>query len=288
VKSFGFIVLPCLLLLSVSCNNCLGGSAPRSPVTTQTEIEGQRFLLKADDFDLENIIGLIKDSKLKDASELEKRINDGSGINNVDIDQDGVIDYIMVKESRGAKGITLDFLAVPSSIKDESRAETIASLTFSQNTSSKDVQVQGGYPAYVQGGENAYYSGIIPHGGMSFGDAFFLAWLFSPGRMMFYQPFMPMYYYPRPVVPYNQRAPRPRSSGFARAPRPSSYQIDSANLKSRSGAARPYGARSNTNPPRRATSFSQPTHSYRPSPAPRSPTRSFFRMGGRGFGGRRR
>lgn len=269
MNAFRFIALLLSLLLLAACNK------PSS--STQTEVKGQAFLFRASDFNLEAVISLIKGNQIKDASELEKRLNKGSDLSNVDLDQDGVIDYIQVKESRGAKGVTLDFLAIPSANPKEDEAELVASLTFSQNAASKDVQVYGGYPGYAQGGGSLFYSGVIPHSGFSFGDAFFLAWLFSPGRSLFYQPFMPMYYMPRPVVPYSQRPYRPQTSGFKQSARPSNYTTNET-LKTRKNSAQPYRLRTPTTP-QRSRSF---------SPMRTQPSRGFFRSGGgRSFRGRR-
>jgi len=186
------LLIPTLVSFAfMACNS----ASQRAPASEPTQ-----FLLSSNDFDLEAVIGLIKGNKIKDAADLEKQINAGNAINNVDMDHDGKIDYIKVKENRNGSNMTFDFLAIPSSSQNEAQGKTVASITFSQNQAANNTQIQGGYPNYVQGYNQNYYNTYMPHQGLSFGDALFLAWIFSPGRSMYYHPYAPVVYIQRPVI----------------------------------------------------------------------------------------
>ncbi len=162
---------------------------PQTSTTTtkSTEASGTSFLLDASAFDLETVVALIKDGALEDMQALEKEINDTeSAINNVDIDGDGNVDFIAVEETRGDDGkMVLSFIAYPSSDPDnEEGYTTVAEVSVSQNTTTKEVEISGGYPDYVSGYDSHYYH--TRHSGMSMGDAIFLSWLLTPSRPLYY------------------------------------------------------------------------------------------------------
>ena len=199
---------------------------------TQTQKKVDASLLSFEDFDLETIVALIKEDKVNGAEQLESFVNGDNGVNNVDIDKDGKIDYIRVVEGRDGQAITLDFSATPSSGKGEE--VTVANLKFTQNTTSNEMVVEGAYPNYVRGYDNHYYSYHTPHHhGLTTGEAIFLMWLMTPSRGMYVRP-VPMYQ-PRPVYSSSQlqttRATTrttTKVSPIKRAKRPDSYQVKSA------------------------------------------------------------
>lgn len=152
-------------------------------------VQGDTFLLNSDDFDLETVIGLVKGNGISNIEELEAQINSpDTGINNVDLDADGKIDYILVKENRDGGKFTLEFMAVPSGSKKEEEANLVASMNIKQ--SGENTEVSGGYPSYVSGHDSHHYH-YSHRGGMSMGQALFLAWMISP---------RPMYMSPRPYM----------------------------------------------------------------------------------------
>lgn len=246
-----------------------------------TQIEGEQFLLNAQDFDLQTVIAMIRDNKLKDAEDLEKKINDGSGINNVDVDNDGSIDYIKVKESRKGSAVALEFLAIPSSTKNLDDAVTVSTIDFSRKSGSNDVQIQGGYANHVNGHENSFFSSIVPSIGSSLGQALFLSWLFMPSRPYFYTPMMPMYA-AYPVMPQNDLSRRRDSyrqnqntSNINRSTQPSSFDAGSQKPKRSFSSLRNKGGVKSFEPrsgqiksPRSTSSFKRPF---------RMPMRSFRR-----------
>jgi hypothetical protein len=198
---------------------------------TQTQKKVQASLLSFEDFDLETVVAVVKENKVNGAEELESFINSDNGINNVDVDKDGKIDYVRVVEGRDGQVITLDMSATPSSGGEE---VTVANLRFTQNTTSSEMVVEGAYPNYVRGYNDHYYSYHTPHRhGLTTGEALFLVWLMTPNRGMYVRP-VPMYQ-PRPVYTSSQlRSTRTTTrattkvSPVKRAKRPDSYKVKSA------------------------------------------------------------
>lgn len=180
---------------------------------TKEDIKHESYLLNSDDFDLETVIGIVKGNGVKDIETLEKQINDpGSGINNVDVDNDEKIDYIMVKENRDGANYSLEFMAVPSKTGKEDEGNLIASMRIKK--SGGNVEVSGGYPDYIQGHDSHHYR--YNHHGMGFGQAMFLAYMFSP-RAMYY----------RPYGSFGAYAPRSYMSPSQRTSTRTSYQKSS-------------------------------------------------------------
>ena len=184
-------------LVALMAMTMVVGCAPeRSHSRQQTQKQVQGSLLSFEDFDLETVVAMVKQDKVQGAKELEEFINGSNGVNNVDVDKDGKIDYIRVIEGREGQTITLDMVAKPSSGSGEE--VTVANLRFKHNTTSNEMVVEGGYPSYVNGYNSHYYSYHRPHRhGMSTGQAVFLMWLMMPSRSMYLHP-VPMYS-PRPV-----------------------------------------------------------------------------------------
>lgn len=265
------VVVSCSLVLAAGCDD------KKSRTTTRTNVEGQSYLLSSDDFDLETVMGLIKDDKVKGAEELEKAINDDSGINNVDIDRDEKIDYVMVKEGRDGEALLLDFVAIPSSTEKEDEAETVASVRFTRDTQTSQVHVEGGYPSYVDGHHHHYYSYHHRHG-LSVGEALFIAWLFTPSRPLFYRPYSMGFYSPRPVYSSSSLASTRTSyrtsksvGPVQKSARPASYKIASAqkapskwrqqatakggSLSSKRGSMKGFEARDSSKAKKSATGF---------------------------------
>ena len=287
-----FVVLS--VLLAVGCTDT---SRTTSTTQTQTQRTVSGSLLSFSDFDLETVVGVVKQNKVTGAKELEKFVNSDNGINNVDVDKDGKVDYIRVLESREGQNIVLDFAAVPSSGGDE---VTVANLRFAQNTTSKEVVVEGGYPTYVEGHNSHYYSYRRP--GLSFGEAMFLAWLFTPSRSHYYHP-VPVYA-PRSVLgrsTLNQRRTTTRTttkvSPVKSTARPGTYAVKSAQKtqsKLKTKGVSTFRKRDATKQKQKASGFGSTTKpTTKPAPKKKStwgtPRRSKpSRSWGKSSGGRRR
>lgn len=221
-------------MLALALAGC--SSRTETQTTTSQQVDTQSFLLNAKDLDLQAVVGMVKSNRVKSAEELEKAINSDNGINNVDVDKDGKIDYISVKEGRKGDAISLDLMAVPSGTQNPAEAVVVASITFSKNTQTNTVEVSGGFPNYVDGYQDNYYS--YQHRGLSFGEAMFLAWMFTP-RPLYYQPYYYRSYVARPIYSHSVLTTRrtvyrtPGSTVVSSSRRPSAYTIPSAKVPSR-------------------------------------------------------
>lgn len=306
-----------LMCLLASFALVLAGCGPDRARMTKEEIKHNSFLLNSDDFDLETVIGIVKGNGVKNIEELEKTINDGStGINNVDIDNDEKIDYVMVKENREGENFTLEFLAVPSKTGKEDEANLIASMSIKK--SGENVNVSGGYPDYVAGHDTHHYHYSHAHHGMSFGQALFLAYMFSP-RPMYYRPYGTFAYSPRPYMSASQRSTArstyrstttTKVAPVKKQAKPANYKSPKSasktksrfnsgaikgkpgdkSLSSRKGQTTNYKQRSSSQPKKKATGFGGGNKS-KPTSKPKSRSSwgrsSSSRSSGRSFGGGR-
>ncbi len=231
---FLFILIAALAISG--CNSCR--SRTTTTTTTQTNAttaQVSKYILHANDFDLKLVMALITSGTgMNDMSALEQKINDpASGINNVDIDKDGKIDYVSAKESTVGGQQTIEFEAHPSGSAD-AEPVVIASVNVSQNTTTNQVTVSGGHPTYVDGYDSAYYSNVYPRS--HFADAMFMYWMLRPHPLYAprYYGAYPMGYVPRPVlaptVVQSQRTnyqTTTRVSPVPQATRPSNYSSPS-------------------------------------------------------------
>lgn len=185
-------------IVALAVTGCSEEPKPvKSETKTTTNVNVNQYLMDAEAFDMASVIAKLKEGSVKDAEGLQKFINETSGINNVDLDKDGNIDTITVKEERGENGkIAMAVVAHP---KDEKKSATIAEVAFEKNTSTDEITVSGSYPNYVSGHQDHYYRHTLT--GSMIGDMMFYSWLFSP-RPVFYTPYTyGMYGYgARPVL----------------------------------------------------------------------------------------
>jgi hypothetical protein len=163
------------------------------------------YKMDAAEFDLETVVGLLKTKQVKDAEALQKKINEpASGINNVDLDGDKMVDFVAVKEERHSETQRqLDFLAYPSS-KNGGDPTPIASVSFQigqdNGQDHQQLTVVGAYPSYVDGHAGASYVYTVPYTGPSFGELLFLSWLFSPRPVYLAAPYHSFGYQPYGVM----------------------------------------------------------------------------------------
>jgi len=266
-------LLASFVALTFIVAGCSDGRRVDRSSSTQTQV--QASLLSFEDFDLETVVGMIKEDKINGAEQLEQFVNGDNGVNNVDTDKDSKIDYVRVIEGRDGQAITLDFSAVPSGGGEE---VTVASLRFTQNTTSNEMVVEGAYPNYVSGYNDHYYSYHTPHHhGMSVGEAMFLMWLMSPGRGMYVRP-MPMYQ-PRPVYSRTQLTSTrsvtrttTKVSPVKRAQRPNTYQVKSAQKtqsRLKQQQASTFKSRDANKSKPKATGWGAKPKTTKPKPAPK-------------------
>lgn len=250
------------------------------------------------DFSLEIVVGLLQ-SGVADAATLESKINDPStGINNVDIDKDGRVDYIQIVEQMIPSGKKLELIAQPSS--GTIPEMTIAAIKF--DTTGQELVAEAGFAPLVDPAGVHYYRSNLA------ASLLFTQWLLMPSRPIFLVHPRPIgySYYGRRSAPafsqtrttYSQQTriapiqaqPRPQSFNAGRltspprsSPRPVATTVTGAsqgvsnfgvdNRQKSAGTA--FGAA----PAPRAPSFSSPTPrpaapAARPSPPASRPSPS--------------
>lgn len=146
--------------------------SPDEPVveTSSSPVQSPVAIVDAaasEGLDLELIIPLLHE--VKDAKELEERLNEPNGINNLDLNNDGVVDYINVTEygSRNAYGYAL------TTFPENGEEQEIAKIELLREADDRVLtQVSGNEQIY---GENQHYQNRSSGGGF-----FFFMWASSP------------------------------------------------------------------------------------------------------------
>jgi uncharacterized protein YneR len=131
------------LLSMLLCSHCGSKNSYSTNVTSYA----------ADDLDLKAVTALC--SEVKSADELEQKLNDQSTlINNLDLDENGTVDYIKVTEITGEqKGFSLT-VEVPSEQGVEE--QEIATIQYELAEGNHSVQTHGNHHIY---GHGHYYYG---------------------------------------------------------------------------------------------------------------------------------
>ena len=131
----------------------------------------QTMVYAGDGLDLATIGSLLK--KAKNAAELERLLNDpATGVNNLDLNEDGKVDYIKVTEygNDKSKGFSLTVEPVKGEVQE------IATIDIAKTGDDKaEVEVRGNEQIY---GQNHYY-----HSSFGLTDMLFMYWLFRPHPM---------------------------------------------------------------------------------------------------------
>jgi len=185
-----------LFSLLVACDD----DKPNVKFEPTTSIVAQQYLMDAKDLDLELTLGHLKEGEdINDPEALEKWINTTPGVNNVDLDKDGTIDLISVREQEGQDTNTsvLALTANPAS----GESTVVSELQFTHK--SGEVEVNAGYPEYVQGHEHHHYH--MPYS--PWHSPLLSMWLWRPHPLYYH----PMGYYhsaawfhPSPVLGHSQ------------------------------------------------------------------------------------
>lgn len=104
-------------------------------------------------FRLQSVVELVKGKEVADAPALETKINDPEAeLNAVDLDADGVTDFVEVIEEKKGGKTTLKFRAIPSSKKDAPAAKVgvvLATVTL-EIEAEKTLVVHGTYTEHVE------------------------------------------------------------------------------------------------------------------------------------------
>ena len=155
-RTFAILILG---LFAVACGGSSGGRyQPGVRTNTQVSVV-QQIPFNAEDFDLATVQALVIEGNVKDAADLEARINDPeSGINNIDIDHDENIDFVSVSEERNSDGtFATNLSAQPTSTSWKDGPMVIAVVTVNQTAGT----VEAAYPSYSQRKTKPPVSGIM-------------------------------------------------------------------------------------------------------------------------------
>ena len=296
--SKSFIVALAVLTLS----SCGSSNKPKETTTVSASGSGN------DGLNLKALTELAKTTK--DPKELEEKLNEPNSINNLDLDNDGNVDYLTVTEygDGDQKGFSITD-ELPKGEKQE-----VATIEIS-----KDPNNANSGNMYVNGNEDVYGQPVHYQSGFSVGEFLLFAYIFRP-HPFYYSPwhygYYPGYWGMRPIMPisayrssmhsYTRTTTVTRvNSSNSRIKSPnagthSSYAASKRSLSSPSGSQRSFSSRSGSKPvgsggfgnkSGSSSSHSAPSHSYTPSHSSPShssgSSRSFGGSRSGGFGRRR-
>lgn len=179
----------------------------------------------ADGLDLEALLELVKEAR--SAEDLEKALNEPDGINNLDLNEDGEVDFISVTEygnEEDAFGFSLTVDPV------EGETQEIASVEIVENGDRADIEVRGNEQIY---GPRTYYYGYHPIGS-------YLLWSYLIGPHRYYASPWRYGYYPsyyRTYSPVRRSIYSDRVSDMTRGS--NATKRSSSQLASKSGLKNP-------------------------------------------------
>jgi len=171
-KNFLSIIVVIAAIAMFSFTSCTN---KHTKTETSTEINvSSTDVLAGANFDLQALGEIIKTCETPEAIETE--INKDGGINNLDLDENGEVDFIKVTEYGELPNLGYSFTVC----LDDGEPE-IATIEINQTTSEVS----------ISGNENYYGSGHYYSSHYSTGDYMLMAYLFSPR----YSPYHSPYYY---------------------------------------------------------------------------------------------
>ncbi|WP_269526065.1 hypothetical protein [Coraliomargarita parva] len=145
----------------------------RETVETRTIVASQDLVDASEQFDLRVLEQLLQETA--DAGALEKRLNNNSpALHNLDLDEDGKVDYIQVEEygAESNRGLSLFVELPPLEGETAPQVQEIASIDISKETETTGTyEIQGNPHIY---GHNHYY-----HSSFGIGDYLMLRWMFG-------------------------------------------------------------------------------------------------------------
>jgi hypothetical protein len=163
---FGLIVFAICLFFPMF-TRCGSPSSKTSAQQRSVETETQVILReKAKGLDLAAVTALAK--KAKDAAEFEKLLNSqAEGVNNLDLNDDQVVDYIKVTEygSGDRRGFSLSTELAKGEVQE------LATIDFEKKAEKVTTQATGN--------EALYGAGNFFHSSFGLTDALLIAWMFS-------------------------------------------------------------------------------------------------------------
>ena len=142
----GIFVLFVMMWGCVTCTVNSRGPSPTNVQRSNTETTIQVAASAAEGLDLKAVGALVKN--VKSAEELERELNKANGINNLDLNSDGTVDFIKVTEF-GNKSDEFGFSLTTEPVKGE--VQELATITVIKEESQAQVQVSGNHNVYGSG-----------------------------------------------------------------------------------------------------------------------------------------
>lgn len=185
-----------------ACNSDRGRSSGKGEFATVSLSDEAA----AEGLDLQSLNSIVKDAKT--AEGIEKALNKPNGVNNLDLNNDGKVDYISVTEYGGdsaQKGQAYGFSLTVEPEKGE--VQEVATIEIVKSGEQAEVQVRGNQQIY---GHNHYYSSFYP-------ISTFLLWSYLLAPHPFYMSPWGYGAYPGYYSPYgvaSQNAYRNRTANY--------------------------------------------------------------------------
>jgi hypothetical protein len=190
MKTFNAIVIGLLIIWAYfSC----AGAKYKTPEPTDGGTDTTVYVEAADGLDLEALTALVKE--VESAEDLERKLNEPGGannINNMDLNEDGHVDFIKVTEygekSAGEYGFSL------TTEPAEGEVQEIATIEISKKGEDAEVQVAGDPTIY---GHNHVYHSHYPIGSLLLWSYLIrphpfyyspFGWGYHPGYYGYYSP----------------------------------------------------------------------------------------------------
>jgi hypothetical protein len=216
--------------------------------------------------DLQMLGEMVKNST--NAQDVEDKLNSTGSINNLDLDNDGNVDYVKVTEYGNGNNRGLSFTV---------------DLAGGQTQEIATIQIENGNNNYanmnIQGNQNLYGNDGFYTSRYSVGDILLMHYLFAPHRY-YVSPYR-YGYYPRYYHPYHSVPSRAYHSRVVTSTRTTTIRRTSRPTGSASRSYSPNANKYSSSVTKRATSMARPTTSQRSftttSAAKSRPSTSGFR-----------
>lgn len=177
------------LLVSCKDNNSNGQVyvAPYTPTTETNLTVTPEVANLGDGLNLQMLGDMVKNST--NAQDIEDKLNSTGSINNLDLDNDGNVDYLKVTEYGDGNNRGLSFTVDMA----DGQTQEVATIVLDKSQNNVNMNIQGNNNLY---GHNNYYTSHY-----SAGDILLMHYLFSPHRY-YVSPYR-YGYYPRAYHPYH-------------------------------------------------------------------------------------
>jgi len=196
-----FIIMVVFFLLIWGYFSC--SSARHATTVTPGSVDTTAWIdsAAADGLDLEALTATVKE--VSSGEELEKTINSANGINNLDLNADGEVDYIRVTEYGDRESYGFSLTVQP----EEREEQEVATIEISKEDDDTLVQTTGN--------QHIYGSGHVYHS--HFPVTSFLLWSYflTPRWTPYYSPwhygYYPTYYSSYRTIPHTRYVTRTRT-----------------------------------------------------------------------------